>query len=761
MAKYSCVGKDVPRVDGPGKVTGDAVYCADIYLKGMLQGKILRSPHPHAGILHIDTTKAEKLPGVRAIVTGSDTTGRKYGGIVADKRPLATDKVRYVGDEVGAVAADTVDIAEEALDLIRVDYEVLPAVFDPFKAMELGAPRIHDHVENNISYHAFYQWGRPVDSLMDECDVVLEDSFRTHSQIHAYLEPHCSVASWDQNGNVTVWATTQGPHTVKVELVKTLGIPEYKLRVIKPALGGAFGGKRHVIEPYAAAVLLSRKSGRPVKVEYTREEEYTVSRHRHPMNISLKIGARRDGKLVFFDARNVVDNGAYNSSGMAITFYAGQSLASIYRVKGVRYDAKLVYTNTNFGGPFRGYGNLQMRFALESLLDMVAEEIGMDPAELRMHNAIEGPTVTLDKKRVTSCGLKECIREVVTASDWEEKRKRRGPVSGLGMACYDYASGFKSHYPHDSSSAIIKVNDDGSVDLFSGASDLGQGSDTTLCQIASEVLGIDMERIKIFTADTEITPLDLGTYGSRVTFMAGNAVKKAALEVRDLLAKEAAEELEAAPEDIVFEGSRIFVAGSPQKGFSFTEATKMALNKKGLIIVGRGSYDPPSELINLETGEGQVSPTYSYGAQAAQVEVDPETGTVKVEKIYTAADCGFAINPLSLHGQAHGSAVCGLGMALFERPFFHEGRILNPSFLDYQIPTSLDVPEIDSLLVETIDPEGPFGAKGVCEGYQVPAAPAIANAIYHATGIRIKQIPINPEEILKGLERQKRKGTET
>jgi 4-hydroxybenzoyl-CoA reductase subunit alpha len=754
-SRYSTVGQSVPRVDGLAKVTGEAIYTADIYMKGMIHGRILRSPHPHAKILNIDSSRAKRLPGVRAIVTGADTPALKYGPTTPDKHCLAVDRVRYVGDEIAAVAADNAHIAEEALELINVDYEILPAMFDPFKAMEPGAPRIHEHAPNNISYPGLFQWGRPVDEVIRECDVVLEDSFTTHSQIHAYLEPHCTVANWEQNGSLTVWATTQGPHTLKEMLVETLGIPSHKLRAIKPALGGGFGGKRQVVEPSFAAALLSKHAGRPVKVEYSREEEFTASRHRHPMNIQLKVGARRDGKLIFFDAKNVVDNGAYNSSGMAITFYAGQALASIYRLQGVRYDAKLVYTNTSFGGPFRGYGNLQMRFAIESMLDMIAEEIHMDPADFRLLNAIQGYETTLDKKRVTSCGLSECIREVIKSSHWDEKRKQSGKLRGVGLACYDYASGYRSRYPHDSSSAHVKINDDGAVILFSGASDIGQGSDTTLCQIAAEVLGVGMDQIKIITADTEITPLDIGTYGSRITFIAGNAMKLAATEARNQMAEVVAHELEANPEDLVFQDGQIFVAGSPDKGLSFHEAVKLALNTKGLVIMGRGSYDPPSEFINFETGEGQISPTYSYGAQVAEVEVDPETGLVEVLKVYAAADCGFAINPLSLEGQAEGSATCGYGMALFERPFFHEGRVLNPSFLDYSIPSSRDVPEIDSVLVETIDPEGPFGAKGVCEGYQVPTVPAIANAIYNATGIRVKEVPVRPEEILKGLaERQ-------
>lgn len=757
ISTYATVGRGVPRVDGRVKVTGEAIYCADIYLKGMLQGKILRSPYPHAKIINIDTSKAKKLPGVRAVITGADTIGIKYGPFLPDEHPVAVDKVRYIGDRVAAVAADTVDIAEEALELTKVDYEILPAVFDPFEAMKPGAPRIHDHAENNISYGSVFQWGQPVDALLDICEVVLEDNFKTHSQIHGYLEPHCSVATCDQNGNITLWASTQGPYYLKLDLIKTLGIPEDKIRIIKPAVGGGFGGKRDVIEPSFCAILLSKQTGRPVKVEYSREEEFTATRHRHSMNIRLKVGVRKDGRLIFFDCNNVVDNGAYNSRGPAITVYAGQALASLYRVRGVRYDCKLVYTNTSSGGAFRGYGNLQMRFALESMIDTVAKEIGMDPLELRLINAIQAGETTLDKKKVTSCGLSECIQAVAISSSWHEKRKKSGRLHGVGIACYDYVSGFKGFFTHDSSSASVKINDDGSVNLFTGASDIGQGSDTTLCQIVAEVLGIDINHVKIFSADTEVTPLDMGSYASRVTFIAGNAVKLAAMDARQRLAEFIADELEARTDDIQFEGGRVFIKGRPDKGFNFEEAAKLALNKKGLIIMGTGSYDPPSEPLNFKTGEGNISPAYSYGAQIAEVEVDPETGFVRVIKVYTASDCGFAINPLSLEGQAEGSIVCGQGMTIFERPFLDSGKVLNPSFLDYHIPTSMDAPEINTILVETIDTLGPFGAKGVSEGYQVPTAPAIANAVYHATGIRIKEIPIREEEILDGLEQQDRK----
>lgn len=754
MTEYETIGKPIPRVDGVAQVTGQAEYCADIHLKGMLYGKILRSPHPHAKIKHIDVSRAKRLAGVRVVIAGRDTLGVKYGPFRSDEYPLAIDKARFSGDEIAAVAADSRDIAEEALDLIDVDYEVLPAVFDPFEAMAPGAPQIHDDVENNIAYASIFQWGQPVEGLMGQCDVILEDSFKTHSQVHSYIEPHCSVATWDQKGNIVLWTSTQGPYYLKLDLVKTLGIPEDKLRIIKPSVGGGFGGKRDLIEPSFCAILLSRFSGRPVKVEYTREEEYTVARHRHSMNIQLKVGARKDGKLILFDCKNVVDNGAFNSRGPAITFYAGQALASLYRVQGVRYDCKLVYTNTTAGGAFRGFGNLQMRFALESMIDMVAEEIALDPVDLRMANIVGPGETTLDKKRITSCGLGECIQRVAESSGWREKRGAPKNLRGLGMACYDYVSGFRAFFPHDSSSASVKINDDGSVNLFTGASDIGQGSDTVLCQIVAEVLGIGIDQVKIVAADTDITPMDLGSYGSRVTFIAGNAVRLATKEARDRLAKVVADELEALPEDIRFRKNRIFVEGSPSVGFTFTEAAKLALNKEGLIVMGRGSYDPPSELINLKTGEGQVSPSYSYGAQVAEVAIDPETGRVEVLKVYSATDCGFALNPLSIKGQAEGSVVCAMGMALYERPYYDSGRVLNPSFLDYRVPTSMEIPEIDSVLVETIDPEGPFGAKGVSEGYQVPGIPAIANAIYNATGIRIKEVPVNPETIIKGLKKR-------
>jgi 4-hydroxybenzoyl-CoA reductase alpha subunit len=757
MAKYATVGKGVPRVDGPAKVTGDAIYTADIYLKGMLQGKILRSPYPHARILHIDTTRALKLTGVRAVVTGKDTSKVKFAQSmktkVPDKAFLAFDKVRYIGDEIAAVAADDIDTAEEALELIRVEYEVLPAVFDPFEAMEPGAPLIHEHLLSNISWSPLYQWGEPVDELLDKCDVILEDSFKTHSQVHAYMEPNCSVATWDQNGNITVWASTQGPYTHKQELMTALGIPGHKIRVITPVVGGGFGGKRHVVEPSVAAALLSKKSGRPVKIEYTREEEFTATRHRHPMNIRLRIGAQKDGKFIFFDAENVVDNGAYNDSGPSVTLYAGHALTTNYIVKGVRYNAKLVYTNTSYGGSYRGYGNLQMRFCLESMVDMLAEKISIDAAELRLINAVKENDTLVCRSEVTSCGLSECIREVVRSSNWKEKKQNSRKLRGVGIACHEYACGARWHYAHDSSSASVRIDDDGAVRLFTGAIDIGQGSDTTLCQIVAEVLGIEMGQVKIFRADSELAPMDLGTYASRVTFVAGNAAKIAATEARNQLAEVVAEELETIPEKIEFRNNRVQLAGNPERGFSFVEAVKLALNKKGLIVMGRGSYDPPSDIANFEKGEGRFSAAYSFGSQVVEVEVDADTGSVRLIKVNSAADCGFAINPLSLDGQCHGSISHAQGMTLLERPFVHDGNILNPSFLDYQIPTAMDVADIDSILVETIDPDGPYGAKGVSEGYQVTTAPAIANAIYHATGIRVKEIPVKQEEILKGLEK--------
>ncbi len=756
MKEYSVIGKRLPRVDGIVKATGEAKYTADMVLPGMLYGKILRSPHPHARILNIDISKAKKLPGVRAVITGKDTPGKKYGRYqddrpdLLDEYALAMDKVRYIGDEVAAVAAIDEDTAEEALDLIDVEYEKLPAVFDPEEAMKPGAPRIHDHAEHNVALKLLRNFG-DVEKGFKESDYIFEDTFTTQGQTHCFLEPHAVLASFDQSGKLTVWSSTQNPFPVRAQLARALGMPESRIRVIKPHLGGGFGGKVELLSHDVCSSLLSKKTGRPVKIVLTREEVFNATRQRHPMIMRLKTGVKSDGTLMAKECTNIADTGAYYGLGptvMAVNFYV---LTLIYRVPNISYEGSLVYTNKPVCGAQRGYGGPQIRFADDSQMDMIAEALAIDPVELRLKNAVQPGDITLIKARITSCGFKECLQKVAERTGWRDKRGKLPGNRGIGIAGQGMVSGAKTYKNPFSSGALVEPQEDGTVILFTGASDIGQGLNTVLSQIVAEELGVGIEDVRIVAADTEITPFDQGTSSSRATMFAGNAVRLAAADARRQLFEAVAEKLEANPEDLEARDRKIFVKGSPEKGISFSDAVLASHLEKKQPILGRGYYVPNVERPS-PTGEGNISPSYSFSAYVAEVEVDTETGRVKVSRITTAHDCGFAINPMAVEGQIEGGIQMGIGHALSEGFFREEGQTLNPSFLNYGMATSLDMPEIKTIIVETIDPEGPFGAKEAGEGTMIPTNPAIANAVYDAIGVRIKDLPITPEKILKALE---------
>ena len=749
MAEFSVIGKRVPRVDAAQIVTGAAQYTVDLSLPGMLTGMILRSPHPHARIRSINVERTQDLPGVLAVVTGEDTLKQKYGyrATTADEYGLAVGKVRYIGEQVAAVAALDKDSAEEALSRIEVDYEVLPAVFAPQEAMAAGAPLIHDNCAGNVSYAPAFHWGN-VEEGFAASDCLREDTFSTQPQIHCSMEPHAALAKF-AGGELTVWSTTQGPYALRKELALTLGLPEGKIRVVKPRMGGGFGGKREMFASDFCAALLSMKTGRPVRIVYSRTEEFVASRQRHPMFITIKTGFRKDGTIMAKDCVIVADGGAYNSRGPGILSYAGGSLASLYRISHVRYQGFHVYTNKPVGGAFRGYGSLQVRFADEVQMDMIAEELGMDPLELRLINAVEPGYTTAHGRRITSCGLRESLQKAAEVSGWAEKRKIKKPGYGIGIACYDYVSALRSIYEFDSSSALVRPNEDGTVDVFTGASDIGQGSDTTIAQIVAEELTVPFERINVVAADTQTGVMDLGSYASRVTFVAGNAAKKAAEDLKEQLLSHLSGYW--AKDKLYFKEGKIYASGREDRSLTLAEAVVQVLKKEGKFVIGRGYYDAPSETVDYQTGYGNTSPAYSFGTQIAEVEVDKKTGEVKVSRVWAASDCGRVINPLGLEGQAEGSIVCGMGMALLEDRQTEAGMTLNPSFLEYKLPTAMEMPEMESYPIETIDPEGPFGAKGVSEGYQVPTAPAIANAIYQATGIRFLKLPITAEDIWRAL----------
>lgn len=756
----TAIRKRLPRNDDLQKVTGEAKYTGDFNLPGMLYGKVFRSPHAHARIIGVSADRALALPGVRAVVFGKDTPGVKYGTI-PDEYGLAMDKVRYIGDEVAAVAAVDEETAEAALELIDVEYEVLPSVHDPLKAMQEGAPVIHEpnkdiyDAARNISRRTHLTYG-DVEKGFDEADYVFEHSFETQLVNHAAIEPHSTVAEYDPVGKITVWSSCQTPFLVRANLAHTLQMPLTRVRVIKPKVGGAFGGKREMMGNDFSAAILAIKTGRPVKVTYSREEVFCCTRQRHPTKIRLKTGVTKEGRVVAKDCFMIMENGAYNGRGPDILASCPNYITVLYRTPNIHFDGYLVYTNNPSGSAFRGFGNPQMRFADDSQMDIISSELGMDPIEFRRINVREEGDITPNKAIITSCGLRECVEKVNEATDFQDRWRKLPFGHGIGIACGHHTCGFKSLLPHDSSAATVKLNEDGTANVLTGASDVGQGSDTVLAMIAAEELGIPYHQIEMTTADTEVTPMDLGSYASRVTFIAGNAVRRAAADAKQQLLEAAADLLKAAPEDIVIENGVVSIKSTGEGSATVEEVIQHNFQYgPGIPIVGRGAYNAPTDRLNRETGEGNTSPAYSFGAQVAEVKVDLETGHVKVIRMASAVDCGIAINPTAVEGQVEGSVSGGIGQALLEGFYQRDGIMMNPSLLEYRLPQVTDMPVMETILVETREEEGPFGAKGVGEFVQIPTTAAIANAIYDAIGVRIYDLPITPDKILNALKKGK------
>lgn len=762
--KTFVVGKSVPRIDAKDKVTGEAKFCFDFILPNMLVGKILRSIHPHAKILKIDTSKAKELAGVKAIITAEDTLKIKFGSneyffpYTVDQTPLAVDKVRYIGDEVVAVAAVDEETAVKALSLIDVKYEVLPSVFDAVSAMKPGAPAIHN-VMNNISVMIPVNFG-DVDKALKEADYIREDVFYLQGAAHCALEPHVCVASFEVASNkLTLWTSTQAPFRVRENLAKTLQMKEADVRVVKLHVGGGFGSKLELLPLDYCASLLSRKAGQPVKITYSREEVFSCSRRKHPMIYKIKSGIKKDGTLLAIEGEVIADGGAYCSYGPTILAAAIMRIFMVYKITNIRITGYRVYTNNPICGAMRGFGGVQSGFAIESHMDMLAEGIGMDPIEFRLKNITEPNMTTVNKMNISSNGLKECIQKAAGESDWKDKfGKQKDKCRGIGIGIAADVMGSKMYKSHESAGSFIKVEEDGSILLFTGAADTGQGSDTALSQIAAEELGVRYERIRIRAADTEITPFDTGSFASRVTFISGNATKNAArdvkLQILDIISKE--RKIEKENLDIIDE--KVINKNDNSVIMDFDKAIKLCYSfNYGHLLLGRGNYNPPTTPVDFRTGEGSVSASYSYEAQIVEVEVDKETGRVKILKMYDAHDVGKAINPMALEGQIEGSMVLGIGYTFYEDLIIKEGKVINPNFSKYRIPRASGTPPIQTIIVETNDPQGPFGAKGMGEASLLPTAAAFANAIYDAVGVRIKDLPITPEKLLKAIKEKQEK----
>lgn len=761
MPEFAVIGKRVGLVDGPAKVRGLAQYTDDLFVPGMLTGRILHSPIAHARIRKIDTSRAEALPGVRAVAIGAEFPNR-YGilPIGHDETALATGKVRYGGDNVAAVAADSDAIAEEALALIQVDYEPLPAYLDALEAMQAESDLIHDDRAHNIEKEYHHDFG-DVAAGFAASDVVREERYRCPAVTHAALEPHATLAWLQPDGSMIVWSSTQVPYYLQRTLAIVLEMPESSIRVIKSAVGGGFGGKSEVcpLEPIAA--ILAKKAKAPVKLTYSREEVFFAHRGRPLTVIDMKTGVTRDGRIQAVHARVVQDGGAFCGYGPVSVLYSGNLLGAMYDIRNVRYDGYRVLTNKPACGAMRGHGSVNVRFAFESQLDMLAHEIGMDPAEIRRRNFLYPPCITVNGLRVTSYGYPECIEKVVGASGWRERRGKLPRGRGLGLGGSHYVSGAanptnRSDMPH--TTITIEAERDGAIVIYTGASDIGQGSDTMQAQVVAEALGVRLTRIRMVAADTAVTPIDLGSYSSRVTFMAGNAALFAARDLKVQILSAASRKMSLPVAELDCRDERVFWTRDERIALGFDEALAYAFDGHDA-LTAQGSYTPPKESQGgtfKGAGVGP-SPAYSYSAQVAEVSVDEDTGQITVHKIWVAHDCGRALNPLAVEGQVIGSVSMGLGQALQEEMEWRDGFLMNPGLLEYRAPSAVDTasPEIACMVVESVDPEGPFGAKEASEGSLAAVIPAVANAVFDAVGVRIHELPLTPEKVLRALQQQR------
>jgi len=756
---FRVIGVPRRRVDGRAKVTGQTRFADDICLPRMAHCKLLRSPHPHARIRRMDVSRALAHPGVYLVLTGKDLPVQ-YGilPVSQDEQALCLDHVRHVGDPVAAVVAREELTAFEALDLIDVDYEILPTICDPEEALATPEPRIHEYgEEGNIHKLVALEFG-DVEQGFAEADEIFEDTFFYQGNTHLPIEQHASVAIKDPDGKLTIWSSTQTPHYLHRALAKVLAMPPAHIRVVATPNGGGFGGKsdpfHHEIVVAKAALLLDR----PVKICLTREEVFYCHRGRHPVLMKFKTGVKKDGTITGLHLRTLIDGGAYGSYGVASTYYAGALQTTTYHIPRYRYEGCRTFTNKPPCGPKRGHGTPQPRFGQEVQLDKIAERLRIDPADLRLRIVETPNTVTANFLSLGTVNLGECIRRVVEASDWKTKFRKLPEGPGAGLRIY------WNKMPH--SGVQLKFDRGGGVSVFCGATEIGQGSDDVLAGIVAEVLGIDPFDVRLFTGDTDLGPVDLGSYSSRVTLMAGNAALQAAERGKALLAEAVALKFEVPKERLRFAGKRVFDSAAPDEGVSFAEAICLAEARFGTIGTV-GSYTPPKSPALYKGGGVGPSPTYSYSAAVVEVEVNPLTGWVHVRKVWMAHDIGRALNPTLVRGQVEGSVYMGLGEALMEEQEFRRlpKRLSHalvhkfPSMLEYKSPTSLDMPEVLTELIEDPDPRGPFGAKEVGQGPLLPIMPAVANAVYDAVGVRIDEVPITPEKVMKALA-EKRAGRE-
>ncbi|HXD33919.1 MAG TPA: molybdopterin cofactor-binding domain-containing protein [Pyrinomonadaceae bacterium] len=766
------VGKPFRKVDARAKCTGQTKFADDIVLPRMLACKLLRSHVPHALIKNIDTSKAEALPGVFAIITGKDLP-ISYGilPVSQDEHALCVNKVRFIGDPVAAVAAIDEDVAFDAMNLIEVEYELLPTIASIDEAILIDEPRIHEYGDGgNIHKRVSLQFGE-VEEGFAEADLIREDTFFYEGNTHLPMEQHAALAHFDSDQKLTLWSSTQTPHYVHRALTKVLGIPASHIRVIATPNGGGFGGKSDPFNHEVVVCKLAMITGRPVKNTLTREEVFYCHRGRHPVLMHVKTGVKKDGAITAMHFQSLLDGGAYGSYGVASTFYTGALQTVTYEVPRYKFDGLRAFTNKPPCGPKRGHGTPQPRYALEVQLDKIAEQLKLDPADIRRNHLVKPYSVTANYLRIGSMGLGKCIDKVVEGSDWKNRfsgwnqNNRKLPFGkGIGIACSSYicGAGLPIYWNNMPQSGVqLRLDRQGGVCVMCGSTDIGQGSDSILAYIVAEVLGIDPFDIRVVTADTDLTPVDLGSYSSRVTLMTGNAAVQAAERARELLVIAVAEKLGVPIENISLAERRVFDVENPEVGVSFAEAVVLAESKFGTIGTV-GSYSPPASPGKFKGAGVGPSPAYSYSAAVAEVDVDPSTGIVTVERVWIAHDIGKSINPVLVMGQVEGSVYMGLGEILMEEMSYRENRNIVhkiPSMLEYKSPTTMEMCDVKTYLIEDPDPNGPFGAKEVGQGPLLPVPPAVANAVYDAVGVRVDEVPITPEKVMKAL-KEKNAGRE-
>jgi len=760
--EFRVIGKPRRRVDGRAKVTGQTQFADDLLFPRMLHCKLLRSRYPHALLKNVDVSRALAATGVQLILTGKDFP-ITYGilPVSQDEEPLCRAKVRMVGDPIAAVIATTEEEALAALDLIDVEYEVLTTISDAFEALKVSAPRIHEYGdEGNVHKKVAMEFG-DVDASMAAADHVFEDLFFYEGNTHLPIEQHAAVALLDPDGKLCLYSSTQTPHYVHRALARALEMRPHRIRVVATPNGGGFGGKS---DPFNHEIVVAKAAmitGRPVKICLTREEVFYCHRGRHPVTMRMKTGVKNDGSIMAMDLETLLDGGAFGSYGVASTFYTGALQTVTYHIPRYRFRGCRTFTNKPACGPKRGHGTPQPRFGQEVQLDKIAVALGKDPADLRLQQLVPAHSITANWMRVETIALRECIEKVVEGSGWREKWQKLPYGRGIGLACSSYLCGaglpiYWNDLPH--SGVQLKLDRSGLVTLFCGATEIGQGSDDVLAGIAAEILGIEPDDIKLITGDTDLTPVDLGSYSSRVTLMAGNAAIEASERARAILADAVAAKLQIPLARVVFAGSRVFDAEDPDRGVSFQDAVILAETASGTIGT-TGSYRPPVSPAKYKGGGVGPSPSYSYSAAIVEVEVDPSTGWLSVDRIWIGHDIGQVLNPVLARGQVEGGVYMGLGEALMEEqsmrrlpPRLSHALVHKfPSMLEYKSPTTMEMPEIITYFIEDPEPNGPFGAKEVGQGPLLPIMPAIANAVFDAIGVRIDEVPITPEKILKAL----------